>query len=183
MSGHVIPMSSPDLTAADVEAVTSVLQTRHLSLGPQLEAFEKAFASYVGTAHAVGVNSGTSGLHLAIIAAGVGEGDLVITTPFSFISSANCILFERAVPIFVDVDPQTLNIDPSQVVQAANDLAQGGAAANRWLPPAVRKSQTPNPKSQLKAVLPVDAFGQPADLDPIFDVARRHDLAIIQDAC
>jgi len=176
-------MSSPDLTDAEIAAVNQVLTTRYLSIGPQMEAFEQGLASYVGTQYAVGVNSGTSGLHLAVIAAGVGEGDLVITTPFSFISSANCILFERAIPVFVDVDPQTLNIDPALVAQAADDLAQGGNAAEHWLPPAVRKSQTPNPKSQLKAVLPVDAFGQPADYDPIRQVAERHGLAIIEDSC
>ena len=176
-------MSSPDLTEAEVAAVNRVLQTRYLSIGPQIKAFEQALASYVGTRHATGVNSGTSGLHLCIIAAGVGEGDLVITTPFSFISSANCILFERAIPIFVDIDPQTLNIDPALVAAAADDLARGGDAAKRWLPPALRKSQVPNPKPQLKAVLTVDAFGQPADHDPIRAVAERHDLVIIEDSC
>ena len=174
-------MSSPDLTGAEITAVNQVLQTRYLSIGPQLGAFEDAFAAYVGAEHAVGVNSGTSGLHLAVIAAGVGEGDLVITTPFSFISSANCILFERAIPIFVDIDPQTLNIDPNLVAQAAADLARGGDDAQRWLPPAIRHS--PFTIRHLKAILPVDAFGQPADYDPIQKVAERHDLVIIEDAC
>jgi len=176
-------MSSPDLTAADVEAVTSVLETRYLSLGPRIVEFEEHFADYIGTRHAVGVSSGTTGLHLCIIAAGVEDGDLVITSPFSFISSANCILFERAIPVFVDIDPKTLNIDPALVAQAADDLAQGGEAAKRWLPHALRKSQTSNPKPQLKAVLPVDAFGQPADYDPIQEVAERHGLAVIEDSC
>ncbi|MFW6116153.1 MAG: DegT/DnrJ/EryC1/StrS family aminotransferase, partial [bacterium] len=110
-----IPMSSPELLDVDIAAVNDVLDTRYLSLGPRIEAFEDAFAALIGTQHAVGVNSGTSGLHLAVIAAGVGQGDLVITTPFSFIASANCILFERATPVFVDIDPDTLNIDPDQV--------------------------------------------------------------------
>ncbi|MGD9404109.1 MAG: DegT/DnrJ/EryC1/StrS family aminotransferase, partial [Anaerolineae bacterium] len=140
-----IHMSSPDLTEAEIAAVSAVLRTRYLSIGPQLEAFERAVASYLGVAHAVGVNSGTSGLHLAVIAAGVGEAgivsedgklDLVITTPFSFVASANCILYQRAVPVFVDVDPATGNIDPAQVAEAAHDLAAGGRAALRWLPPA-----------------------------------------------
>jgi len=174
-------MSSPDLTDAEIAAVNQVLTTRYLSIGPQMEAFEQGLASYVGTQYAVGVNSGTSGLHLAVIAAGVGEGDLVITTPFSFISSANCILFERAIPVFVDVDPQTLNIDPALVAQAADDLAQGGNAAEHWLPPAIRHS--PFTIRHLKAVLPVDAFGQPADYDHIQEVAERHGLAIIEDSC
>ncbi|MDY7077881.1 MAG: DegT/DnrJ/EryC1/StrS family aminotransferase [Chloroflexota bacterium] len=174
-------MSSPDLTDAEIAAVNQVLATRYLSIGPQMEAFEQGLASYIGTRYAIGVNSGTSGLHLAIIAAGVEEGDLVITTPFSFISSANCILFERAVPVFVDVDPQTLNIDPALVAQAADDLIRGGEAAKRWLPPTIRHS--PFAIRNLKAILPVDAFGQPADYDPIREVAERHGLAVIEDSC
>ncbi|MBN1890292.1 MAG: DegT/DnrJ/EryC1/StrS family aminotransferase [Thermoflexales bacterium] len=176
-----IPMSSPDLTTPEMDAVNHVLQTSYLSIGPQVEAFERAVAAYVGSAHAVSVNSGTSGLHLAVIAAGVEEGDLVITTPFSFIASANCILYERAVPIFVDVDPLTGNIDPALVAEAAHDLRRQTAAARRWLPPTLR-----NPKSaprHLKSILPVDAFGQPADMDPILAVAREHGLAVIEDSC
>lgn len=181
MTTQQISMSSPDLTDAEIAAVNQVLATRYLSIGPQMEAFEQGLASYIGTRYAIGVNSGTSGLHLAIIAAGVEEGDLVITTPFSFISSANCILFERAVPVFVDVDPQTLNIDPALVAQAADDLIRGGEAAKRWLPPTIRHS--PFAIRNLKAILPVDAFGQPADYDPIREVAERHGLAVIEDSC
>jgi len=95
-----IPMSSPDLTAAEIEAVNQVLQTPYFSLGPRIDEFEERFAAYVGTHHAIGVSSGTAGLHLCVIAAGVGEGNLVITTPFSFVSSANIILYQRAIPIF-----------------------------------------------------------------------------------
>jgi perosamine synthetase len=176
-----ISMSSPDLTAADVDTVLSVLHTPYLSIGPQIRTFEQAVASYVGTTYAIAVSSGTAGLHLAVIAAGVGEGDLVITTPFSFIASANCVLYERAIPVFVDIDPQTLNIDPALVAQAAEDLTQGGNAAHRWLPPAIRNTQHATRK--LKAVLPVDAFGQPADYAPIREIARRHNLAVIEDSC
>ena len=176
-----IPMSSPELNDADIKAVNDVLQTRYLSLGPKSKAFERQFASYIGTDHAVGVNSGTSGLHLAIIAAGIGDGDLVITTPFSFIASSNSILFERAIPIFVDIDPKTYNIDPDQVAQAAYDLVQGGETAKKWLPPSFR---TPNSAIRnLKAILPVDAFAQPADYDPLHAVAEEHDLIIIEDSC
>ena len=110
-------MSSPDLTAAEIEAVRQVLQTPYLSLGPRIAEFEERFAAYVGARHAIGVSSGTTGLHLCVIAAGVGEGDLVITTPFSFVASANVILYERAIPVFVDIDPHTLNIDPALVAQ------------------------------------------------------------------
>jgi dTDP-4-amino-4,6-dideoxygalactose transaminase len=110
-----IPMSFPDLSEAERAAVNRVLQTPFLSIGPQITAFEQTVAAYVGTRHAIGINSGTSGLHLCVILAGVKEKDLVITTPFSFIASANCILYERAIPVFVDVDPVTGNIDPALV--------------------------------------------------------------------
>ena len=190
MNNTAIPMSSPDLTDIEIAAVNDVLRTRYLSIGPQLEGFEQAVASYLGAAYAVGVNSGTSGLHLAVIAAGVGNGsylngdgrpDLVITTPFSFVASANCIIYQRAIPIFVDVDPATGNIDPDQVAEAADDLTSGGHSARRWLPPAMRDSQPA--LGRLKAVLPIHAFGQPADMDPILEVGARYQLAVIEDAC
>jgi len=177
-----IPMSSPDLTDAEIAAVNQVLQTPHLSIGPQIQAFEQVVAAYVGAGHAIGVNSGTAGLHLCVIAAGVGEGDLVITTPFSFIASANCILYERAIPVFVDVDPATGNIDPALVAEAAHDLDRGRPTADRWLPPDLR-GQRSAVGGRLRAILPVHAFGQPADMDPIQKIARRHNLAIIEDAC
>ena len=185
-----LPMSSPDITAVEIEAVNQVLQTRYLSLGPRIDEFEERFAAYVGAQHAIGVSSGTTGLHLCVIAAGVGEGDLVITTPFSFIASANCILYERAVPVFVDVDPATGNIDPVLVTAAADDLARGGDAAKRWLPPTLRHQPLALSRAegsaighQLSAILPVHAFGQPADMDLILDVARKYSLAVIEDAC
>lgn len=174
-----IPMSSPDLTAAEVAAVNQVLATPSLSIGPKLEAFERAVAAYTGTAHAVGVSSGTSGLHLAVIAAGVGQGDLVITTPFSFVASANCVLYERGIPVFVDVDPANGNIDPVLVAEAVDSLAEGGPAARRWLPRSVRNLNGRRPA----AILPVHAFGQPADMDPIVATAREHGLAVVEDAC
>jgi perosamine synthetase len=173
-------MSSPDLTEAEITAVNRVLQTQYLSIGPQIEAFERAMAAYVSARHAVAVNSGTSGLHLCIIAANIEEGDLVITTPFSFIASANCILYERGVPVFVDVDPRTGNIDPALVVEAVGDLVKGSAAARRWLPPAMQDTGL---NGRLKAILPVDAFVQPADMDPIVSVAREHGLLVIEDSC
>jgi len=175
-----IPMSSPDLTAAELAAVTEVLSTRYLSIGPKIAAFEEAVATYAGRAYGVGVNSGTSGLHLAVITAGVQAGDLVITTPFSFISSANCVLYERGVPVFVDVDRRTGNIDPALVAAAADDLSTGGREARRWLPPALRDAA---PQGQLRAIIPVDAFGQPADMDPINATARKHGLTVIEDSC
>ena len=182
MSKLDIPMSSPDLTQVEIDAVNAVLHTPILSIGPQIEAFERACATYVGARHAIGVNSGTSGLHLAVIAAGVQENDLVITTPFSFIASANVILYERAIPIFVDVDPRTGNINPALVAECVHDLDCRLSTADRWLPPSLR-GQRSAVSGRLKAILPVHAFGQPADMDPLFDIARAHNLAIIEDAC
>ena len=152
-----IPMSSPDLTDAEIQAVNGVLTTRWLSLGPQLEQFEAAFARYTGTDHAVGVNSGTSGLHLAMIAAGIGAGDEVITPSFSFIASANCVVYERGTPVFADIDPLTGTLDPAAVEAAIT--------------------------ARTKAIIAVHAFGQPADMDPLLEVARRHGLYVVEDAC
>jgi perosamine synthetase len=173
-----IPMSSPDLTDAERQAVIAVLQTPNLSMGPQIEAFETVMARYTGARHAIGVNSGTAGLHLCVRAAGIGAGDVVITTPFSFVASTNALLFEGAIPVFVDIDPHTGNLDPFQVAQAAADLSAGGAAARRWLPR--RGAEHPGP---LKALLSVDVFGQPADMDPLVATARRFGLKLIEDSC
>ena len=129
-----IPMSSPDLTDAEREAVATVLRTPNLSMGGEILAFETAFQEFTGSRHAIGVSSGTAGLHLCVRAAGIQDGDLVITTPFSFVASANVLLFERAVPVFVDVDPLTGNIDPDLVHRAARDLLRRDGAAKRWLP-------------------------------------------------
>lgn len=172
-----IPMASPDITEAEIAAVNAVLRTPILSIGPQIVAFERAVAAYTSTAHGVGVNSGTSGLHLCAIAAGVERGDLVITTPFSFIASANSILYEGGVPVFVDVDRATGNLDPALVAEAAHDLSRGGAAASRWLPRSIGAPGT------TRAIMPVHAFGQPCDMDPILAVAADYGLAVIEDAC
>ncbi len=171
-------MSLPDLTDAEREAVLAVLKTPNLSMGPRIDAFEAAVRAYTGAKHAIGVNSGTAGLHLCVRAAGVGAGDLVITTPFSFVASTNVLLYEQAVPVFVDVDAKTGNMDPQQVAQAAADLAQGGALAQRWLPRKGAERSGP-----LKAILPVDVFGQPADMDALRNVADQHHLSIIEDSC
>jgi dTDP-4-amino-4,6-dideoxygalactose transaminase len=182
-----IPMSSPDINEADIAAVTAVLRTPYLSIGPRIEQFEADLARRIGTSHAIGVNSGTSGLHLCVIAAGVQPADFVITTPFSFVASANAILYERAIPIFVDVDPATGNILPDAVAAAADALSQGGDAAEQFLPPALRNGRTGSVQNatggRLRALLPIHAFGQPADMAPILDTARKHSLAVIEDAC
>lgn len=173
-----IPMSSPDLTEAERQAVMAVINTPILSLGPRVQEFERAFCEYSGAKHAVAVNSGTAGLHLCVRAAGIGSGDLVITTPFSFVASTNALLFENAIPVFVDVDPVTGNIDPQQAAQAARDISQGGQAAQKWLP-----RQMPVKAGKLKAILPVDVFGQPAAMEHINATAREHGLTVIEDSC
>jgi perosamine synthetase len=171
-------MSYPDLTDQEREAVAMVLQTPRLSIGPQVEMFEAAVAEWVDCKHAIAVSSGTSGLHLSVRAANIADGDWVITTPFSFVSSANVLLYERAVPIFVDVDPHTGNIDPGLVAQAAADLCLGGETAERWLP-----RRGVGRAGKLKAVLAVDVFGQPADYDALSEIAHTHDLVMIEDSC
>ncbi|MBI9043012.1 MAG: DegT/DnrJ/EryC1/StrS family aminotransferase [Anaerolineaceae bacterium] len=173
-----VPMSAPDLTEAERQAVLEVINTNYLSMGPKIQAFENAMREFIGVKHAIAVSNGTTGLHLCIHAADVKMGDYVITTPFSFVSSTNVILFEKAIPIFVDVDPLTGNIDPNMIAQAAEDLSKGGKAAQRWLP---RKGAVNGGK--LKAILSVDVFGQPADMDPILETTKHHNLRLIDDSC
>lgn len=152
-----IPLSSPDITKKEINEVLAVLKTPHLSLGPKLPEFESNFAHYIGTRYAVAVNSGTSGLHLCIRALGIKEGDEVITTPFSFIASSNCILFERAKPVFVDIREDDLNIDEERIAKAIT--------------------------KKTKAILPVHVFGYPCDMRGINRIAKKHHLAVIEDAC
>ncbi|MEA2187499.1 MAG: perosamine synthetase [Solirubrobacteraceae bacterium] len=148
-----IPLARPVLGDAEEQAVREVLQSGQLSLGTQAPAFEEAFARRLGVAHASAVSSGTAGLHLALRAAGVRDGDEVVTTPFSFVASANAPLFERARPVFADIDPRTLNLAPDAAAAAITD--------------------------RTTALLPVHIFGYPADL-PAFE---RLGLPIIEDAC
>jgi perosamine synthetase len=154
---HPIPLSAPDVSAEDRRLVQSVLNGRTLSLGPLLPAFEEALARAAGTKFAVAVNSGTSALHLCVKAAEIGSGDEVITTPFSFVASANCLLYEQAIPRFVDIDPYTYNIDVSQIAAAIGPRTRG--------------------------ILPVHVFGHPCDMPGIMDLASRHGLHVIEDSC
>jgi len=140
-----VPLSRPSITQADIAAVLEVLNSPSLSLGPKLAAFERAMADYSGTAEAVAVNSGTSGLHLCLAAAGIKPGDEVITTPFSFVASANCALYQGATPVFADIDPLTLNIDPNQVEARLT--------------------------ARTRALVPVDVFGQPAPIEDLMVIA------------
>ena len=152
-----IPLSAPDLTEAEIQAVSAVLRTSRLSLGPQLEEFEQSLARYIGTSHAIAVNSGTSALHLCIRALGISEGDEVIVPSFAFIAVANVLRYERALPVFIDIDAQTLNLDPGKIEEAI----------------------TP----RTRAIIVVHTFGCPAALGEILEIARRHQLFVIEDAC
>ncbi len=152
-----IPLSSPDITNKEVEVITQVLSSPTLSIGPKVEEFEKKIAAFVGVKYAVAVNSGTSGLHLCIRALDIKDGDEVITSPFSFIASANCMLFERAKPVFSDINEKTLCLDPDKIEEKI----------------------TP----RTKAILPVHIFGHSCDMDKIMAIAKKHNLAVIEDAC
>lgn len=152
-----IYLSRPDITEREIEAVTAVLRTPNLSLGPKLLEFEEAFTEYIGTKRAVAVNSGTSGLFLCMSALGIGPGDEVITTPFTFISTATSVMMAGATPVFVDIDPASLNIHPEKIESAIT--------------------------SKTKAILPVEVFGNPAGFDKICQIAQKHNLVVIEDSC
>jgi perosamine synthetase len=170
-----VPLSRPDITEKEINYVLEVLRTPNLSLGPKLTEFEEKFANYLGVKHAIAVNSGTAGLHLALVSLNIGEGDAVITTPFSFIASANCILFVRATPIFVDIEPRTYNIDPEKIEEYIKNNC-------------IRHKETGNiidrrTGKRIKAILPVHVFGHPCDMSKIMELAHRYNLYIIEDAC
>lgn len=152
-----IELSGPDITQAEIDAVASVMRSGRLSLGPAVPRFEEAVAQYVGVKHAVAVSSGTCGLHLLIRALEITHGHEAITTPFSFVASSNCVLFEHARPVFVDIDPNTWSIDPARIESAIT------------------------PKT--KALIPVDVFGQVADMTAVNAIAKRHCLKVIEDSC
>jgi perosamine synthetase len=157
IGGRDIPLSRPDISDADIQAVVDVLRTPFLSLGPKLAEFEERFAAYTGARFATAASSGTAALHLAVCAMELGPGDEVITTPFSFVASANCLLFENAVPVFADIDPVSFNVNPE----------------------LIERLVTP----RTKAILPVHVFGRPADMDAILEIAQRHNLRVIEDSC
>ncbi|MDQ7006506.1 MAG: DegT/DnrJ/EryC1/StrS family aminotransferase [Acidobacteriota bacterium] len=154
---ETISLACPDVGPEEIAAVVEVLEDQHLSLGPRLEAFEQAMARYVGTREAVAVSSGTAALHMLVHALGWGPGDEVVTTPFSFISSSNCLLFEGVRPVFADIDPVTWDMDP--------------AAAEAAIGPRCR------------GLLPVHVFGRPCPMPRYMEIARRHDLQVIEDSC
>ncbi len=154
---EVIPLARPVLGGQEERAVIEVLRSGQLSLGPRLAEFEDLFAARVGAAHACALSSGTAGLHLALRAVGVGDGDEVVTSPFSFVASANAAVYERARPVFADIDPVTLNLDPDAAAAAIGE--------------------------RTRAILPVHIFGYPAELRAFEALAQAHDLAIVEDAC
>jgi perosamine synthetase len=157
VSAEPIPLARPVLGEEEERAVLEVLRSGQLSLGPRVPAFESAFAARVGARSACAVSSGTAGLHLALRAAGVEDGDEVITSPFSFVASANAAVYERARPVFADIDPVTLNLDPQAAAAALSE--------------------------RTRALLPVHIFGYPADLPAFEELARGHGLSIVEDAC
>jgi perosamine synthetase len=153
----VIPLARPVLGEAEERAVIEVLRSGALSLGPRVGEFERVFAARVGAPQASAVSSGTAGLHLALRAVGVERGDEVVTSPFSFVASANAVLYEGARPVFADIDPVTLNLDPQAAAAAVTE--------------------------RTKALLPVHIFGYPADMPAFEAIAERHGLGIVEDAC
>ena len=160
------PMNVPyfDLTAQYAElrgeigaALDRVCQNASFILGEEVARFEQAFARYCEVKHCVALNSGTSALHLALLSAGIGPGDEVITTANTFIATAEAICYTGAIPVFTDIDPATANLDPALIARAVT--------------------------KRTKAIIPVHLYGRPADLDPILEIAKRHELVVIEDAC
>jgi perosamine synthetase len=152
-----ISLSGVYFDGREEELVLEVLRSGRLSLGPAIDRFERMVAERVEAGHATAVSSGTAGLHLAVRIAGVGPGDEVITSPFSFVASANCVLYEGATPVFADIDPDTLNLDPAAVEAAVTD--------------------------RTRAIVAVDIFGYPCELDPLRAICDRHGLVLVEDAC
>lgn len=152
-----IPLSSPDITDAEINAVADVMRSGRLSIGPKQDLFEQQVAARCDRSHGVACSSGTAGLHMVLKALGVGHGDEVLTTPFSFIASSNCILMVGAKPVFVDICPQSLNLDPKRVEAAITE--------------------------KTKAIVAVEVFGNPQHMDAVESIARRYEIPLIEDAC
>jgi perosamine synthetase len=153
----VIPISVPLLGEEEKRAVLEAIDSGQLAQGQRVKTFEEAFAAFCGVRHAIATSSGTTALHAAVLAHGIGVGDEVITTPFTFIASANAAIFAGARPVFVDIDERTYNIDPGRIEAAISP--------------------------HTKAILPVHLFGNPCDMETIMDIAARHRLVVIEDAC
>ena len=157
MTGAPIPLARPDVGAGEEQLVLEVMRSGRLSLGPMLERFEREFAAWIGSEGAVALSSGTAALHLGVRALGWTRGDEVVTSPFSFVASANCLLYEDVTPVFCDIDPVTLNMDPQAAEAACGPRTAG--------------------------LLPVDIFGYPADLASLEGTASARSLGVLEDAC
>ncbi len=152
----MIPIAKPFIGDEEIREVEAVLKSGFIAQGPKVAEFEGKFADYIGTGHAIATSSGTTALHIALLSAGIGKGDEVITTPFSFAATANSVLYVDAKPVFVDINPETYNINPEKIEEAITD--------------------------KTKAIMPVHLYGQPADMDPICKIAKDHNLRVIEDA-
>lgn len=151
----MIPVAKPLIGQEEIDAVVSVLQSGQLAQGSVVNDFEQAFAAYTGTTHAIATSNGTTALHVALLAYGIGEGDEVITSPFTFIASANSVLYTGARPVFVDIEPDTFNMNAELLEAAITE--------------------------RTKAIMPVHLFGNPADMKRIMEIAKKHNLAVIED--
>lgn len=156
----MVNMVKPLIGDEEINAVVEVLRSGMLAQGPKVAEFEKSFADYIGVKHAIAVSSGTTALHIALLACGIKEGDEVVTTPFSFIASANCAVYAGAVPVFADINPETYNISAAEVARALDAAVQ----------------------HRVKAIIPVHLYGLPAEMDKILELARRYRIAVIEDA-
>lgn len=185
-----LPFALPDIGQAELDEVRQVLESGWLTTGPKAHQFEMEFAEYVGAKFAVAVNSCTAAMHLSLEAAGLQPGDLVLTTPYTFAATAEVIRYFDAVPVFVDVEADTLNIDPNCLSDTINDvkrcLRTGNAATMpavaRALGPDATPASRPGAAPSVKAVIPVHMAGHPCDMDEITSIATEHGLAVIEDA-
>ena len=156
MADIKVSIASPIIEDEEINAVVEVMKSGMIAQGPKVMEFEKEFAEYVGAKYGIATNSGTSALHVAVLAAGIGKGDEVITSPFTFAATGNSILYTGARPVFVDVDEDTFTLDPSKIEDAITE--------------------------NTKAIMPVQLYGQSADMNPIMEIAKEHDLIVIEDA-
>lgn len=152
----MINIAKPIITDEEIEAVTEVLKSGMLAQGPKVEEFQNKFAQYSDAKYGIATSSGTTALHTALVAAGVEQGDEVVTTPFTFAATSNSILYSNATPVYADIDPKTFNLNPEKIEEKITD--------------------------KTKAIMPVHLYGQPADMDPILEIAEKHDLKVIEDA-
>ena len=168
MRSTFLNFSPPSIGAEEISEVVDTLRSGWITTGPKVARFEREFAAFIGSPGAVALSSATAGLHLALVTLGIGPGDVVITTPMSFCSSVHVIEHVGARPLLVDVETDTLNIDPAKIRHAVEDYEQN--------PPGRRSG------GHIKAILPVHLYGHPCDMDPILEIAREHELAVVEDA-